>query len=350
MSRKSIFPKPGEKPTRLSALARMGDGAGLHEAGGDTMLATPIGASVQDGPRMTTTHFGGKKAAPFVKGGGRSKTHPNDAKGRKRALAKAALKSKSADLSVVDLAMTTMRMAESHFNPNEPRDRMGKWVKRIGAAKTAHEIHSARADLVGDRRAGDISPAVYDKLDDVLASKIKALDETKKGTAKSMIHHGLTKESLRDKVKARLGERASAKEREYGAKNGGLGAKSPEEAAYLDSKNKVAKARLAKNPDAEQAALRDLAKTFAAFQAKHPTQAKKLAAGKKVGDRYTSEVTSAEKNLADAEARVQAYSKLPKGQYKESEAARLERKVQRARTALSHAKDIRAAVGRGWKV
>ncbi len=28
--------------------------------------------------------FGGKKAAPFVKGGGRSKTHPNTAKGTKR--------------------------------------------------------------------------------------------------------------------------------------------------------------------------------------------------------------------------------------------------------------------------
>lgn len=28
--------------------------------------------------------FGGKKAAPFVKGGGRSKKHPNDYKGRTR--------------------------------------------------------------------------------------------------------------------------------------------------------------------------------------------------------------------------------------------------------------------------
>jgi hypothetical protein len=29
-------------------------------------------------------NFGGKKAAPFKKGGGRSKAHPNTAKGNKR--------------------------------------------------------------------------------------------------------------------------------------------------------------------------------------------------------------------------------------------------------------------------
>jgi hypothetical protein len=28
--------------------------------------------------------FGGKKAAPFVKGGGRDKSHPNDARGNPR--------------------------------------------------------------------------------------------------------------------------------------------------------------------------------------------------------------------------------------------------------------------------
>lgn len=32
----------------------------------------------------TKKPFGGKKAAPFVKGGGRSKTHPNTAKGKPR--------------------------------------------------------------------------------------------------------------------------------------------------------------------------------------------------------------------------------------------------------------------------
>lgn len=30
------------------------------------------------------SNFGGKKAAPFVKGGGRKKSHPNTAKGTKR--------------------------------------------------------------------------------------------------------------------------------------------------------------------------------------------------------------------------------------------------------------------------
>lgn len=80
-------------------------------------LSTPI-TSTQDGPRMTT-QFGGKKAAPFVKGGGRSKSHPNDAKGRKRKAAKAAVaKARAADYSNVDLA----------FNRNEPRDRVGRWA------------------------------------------------------------------------------------------------------------------------------------------------------------------------------------------------------------------------------
>lgn len=54
---------------------------------GSTMgadLATPI-VSTQDGPRMAgVANFGGKKAAPFVKGG----------KGRKAVLAKALLKKK----------------------------------------------------------------------------------------------------------------------------------------------------------------------------------------------------------------------------------------------------------------
>ena len=33
---------------------------------------------------MAKSNFGGKKAAPFKKGGGRVSTHPNTAKGTKR--------------------------------------------------------------------------------------------------------------------------------------------------------------------------------------------------------------------------------------------------------------------------
>lgn len=36
--------------------------------------------------------FSGKKAAPFTKGGGRDTSHPNDAKGQKRKIAKAVLR------------------------------------------------------------------------------------------------------------------------------------------------------------------------------------------------------------------------------------------------------------------
>lgn len=50
---------------RDAAMQRIGDASGLH-------LATPI-ASTQDGPRMSgnLSNFGGKKAAPFGKGGKR---------------------------------------------------------------------------------------------------------------------------------------------------------------------------------------------------------------------------------------------------------------------------------------
>lgn len=286
--KKSLFRnQTPEKPTLLGALARMGDTSGLRLAGGSTMnLSTPIGASVQDGPRMTTTHFGGKKAAPFVKGGGRSKTHPNDAKGRKRAAAKAALAAraaKGADLSNIDLAMIAMKMADSHFDPNEPRDLMGRWVKRVGSVKTVKDIGKARADLHSDMNAGDVPYRVYSKLDGQLLDKLDALHETKVGTAKSLIHHGLAKEPLHDKVVAHFGEKASAKDRaKFEGKNGGLGAQSTEEAQYLKAKNSLAKARLSKDKGATDQALRDLDQAAKAFHARHPSRAKsKYGFGKK---------------------------------------------------------------------
>jgi len=111
---KELFPgKPKNKGTMIDALARMGDGDGLRPASGSTITD------------MSTPHFGGHRAAPFTKGGGRSKDHPNDAKGKKRAVAKAVLKAKAkgkpakgGDYSNVDLA----------FNRSEPRDQKGRWV------------------------------------------------------------------------------------------------------------------------------------------------------------------------------------------------------------------------------
>jgi hypothetical protein len=122
--RKQLFNSPAETPSMTAAMQRIGDGGGLRPARRDTMsLSTPI-VSVQDGPRiMGTSHFGGKTAAPFVKGGGRSKKHPNDAKGKKRAAAKAALsKAKGGDYSNLDLA----------FWDREKRNLHGEWTDQTG--------------------------------------------------------------------------------------------------------------------------------------------------------------------------------------------------------------------------
>jgi hypothetical protein len=57
---------------RQAAMQRIGDASGLEPVA-ETNLAVPI-ASTQDGPRIMgkgVSNFGGKKAAPFTKGGKR---------------------------------------------------------------------------------------------------------------------------------------------------------------------------------------------------------------------------------------------------------------------------------------
>jgi hypothetical protein len=71
MTRVTLFPETGEKPSMEATMQRISDGDGLVPAGTD--LSTPI-VSTQDGPRIMgkgISNFGGKKAAPFKKGGGR---------------------------------------------------------------------------------------------------------------------------------------------------------------------------------------------------------------------------------------------------------------------------------------
>lgn len=55
---------------RQAAMQRIGDASGLEPV--ETDLSTPI-VSSEDGPRMSgkMSNFGGKKAAPFGKGGKR---------------------------------------------------------------------------------------------------------------------------------------------------------------------------------------------------------------------------------------------------------------------------------------
>ena len=84
-------------PTAEGLKARATDGSGI-EFGRSMSLSTPI-VSVQDGPRMSLANFGGKKAAPFLKGKKRR---------AKIVAAKGALKKKDPDgdndLSVLDAA------------------------------------------------------------------------------------------------------------------------------------------------------------------------------------------------------------------------------------------------------
>jgi hypothetical protein len=72
MARLSLFPETGDVPSRDATMQRISDGDGLRPAAGAD-LSTPI-VSTQDGPRTMgkgISNFGGKKAAPFKKGGGR---------------------------------------------------------------------------------------------------------------------------------------------------------------------------------------------------------------------------------------------------------------------------------------
>lgn len=47
-------------------------------------MTTPAGPTVAGMPKRSGTGFGGKKAAPFKSGGGRSTAHPKTAKGMPR--------------------------------------------------------------------------------------------------------------------------------------------------------------------------------------------------------------------------------------------------------------------------
>lgn len=92
--RPSLFGKTEGEPTMAGVMERIGDGGGLRPSRGASMsLSTPI-VSSQDGPRIMgkgLSNFGGKKAAPFGKGGKRkakmnaAKAYVTGAKASKKA-------------------------------------------------------------------------------------------------------------------------------------------------------------------------------------------------------------------------------------------------------------------------
>lgn len=157
-------------------------------------LSTPI-VSVQDGPRMTTAHFGDKKAAPFRKGGKRRKAmlakdalrkrsadlanvshEPRDRKGRwtasagyvqgsemkKLVMRYKRYKAKRVNRAIAKEAANDYSNVDLAFNPREPRDRAGMWTRghdalKLGGAKDARQLEylAAKNDLATALLSGD---------------------------------------------------------------------------------------------------------------------------------------------------------------------------------------------------
>lgn len=151
---KTLFTPTGGQPSREATMQRIGDASGLVPTGAD--LAVPI-ASTQDGPRMSgkMSNFGGKKAAPFQKGGKRR---------GKVLLAKAAVrkakmdKDGDADMSNVDLSVLTK--AERDALPASAFVFPGKRAYPI------HDLAHARDALSrssGKPEAGAVKAAVYSR-------------------------------------------------------------------------------------------------------------------------------------------------------------------------------------------
>lgn len=118
---------------RAAAMQRVGDASGLT-------LSTPI-ASTQDGPRMSGKdgNFGGKKAAPFKKGGKRR---------AKVLAAKSALRGRSKDMSNVgsgDISLAKLTKAERDALPASAFVFPGKRAYPI------HDKNHAKAAVMDSR-------------------------------------------------------------------------------------------------------------------------------------------------------------------------------------------------------
>lgn len=127
-------------------MQRIGDASGLAPTEAD--LSTPI-VSSQDGPRMSgkLSNFGGKKAAPFGKGG-------------KRKMAKAMLRKAkmTKDLSNVDLS--TLTSAERNALP------ASAFVFPSKRAYPIHDLAHAKDALArssGKPEAAAVKAAVYSR-------------------------------------------------------------------------------------------------------------------------------------------------------------------------------------------
>lgn len=88
---KKLFPGKDTPPSWEGLRERGTDGSGIV-VGSSISLSTPI-VSTQDGPRMSMKNFGGKKAAPFVKGGKRRAKVLAAKSAVRKSVAKAAVKS-----------------------------------------------------------------------------------------------------------------------------------------------------------------------------------------------------------------------------------------------------------------
>lgn len=121
--KKSLFPNAPKTKNSMRGVEMRGTDASGMTLGRTISLSTPI-VSVQDGPRMTLATTGKPLRA------------------KKRALAKAVLKkAQGADLSNTDIDLGRF------FNRNEPRDRIGRWVKGPGAIKAAMESAPAGSEF-----------------------------------------------------------------------------------------------------------------------------------------------------------------------------------------------------------
>lgn len=186
---KTLFPRHDGKPSRLGTMQRIGDAEGLL---GDADLATPIGTT-QDGPRMTTPHFGSKKAAPFVKGGGRSKTHPNDATGKRRAKVlaakKAVAKARVKDYSTTTGADIDLGLFHGRDVTSEPRGANGRWIRAAMRAGTQKERNAVRSGAMADYQSFHTSNEEHNMVLDVLDKADKAARVTKSRSPHTIKKH-----------------------------------------------------------------------------------------------------------------------------------------------------------------
>lgn len=147
---KTLFTPTGGQPSREATMQRIGDASGLAPT--EANLSTPI-VSSQDGPRMSgkLSNFGGKKAAPFGKGG-------------KRKMAKAMLRKakmdKDGDNDMSNVDLSTLTSAERNALP------ASAFVFPSKRAYPIHDLAHAKDALArssGKPEAAAVKAAVYSR-------------------------------------------------------------------------------------------------------------------------------------------------------------------------------------------